>query len=166
MRIIYSKGNLIKKNKKFLEKELNVKIEINDKITIEGDLLDEYLTEKIIEAINFGFSLETAMLIKKEDFLFEKINLKNYTKKKDFRRIRGRIIGKGGKALRILQDLTKCFFEINDNEVGIIGPPENIQNAQEAIISLIRGAKHSNVYFFLEKHKPKEIYDFGIKKKK
>jgi KH domain-containing protein len=152
------------KNKERLEKVLNVKITNRGKeITIKGEPKDEYIGEKVIDALNFGFSLPTAMLIKKEDFIFGILNIKNYTKRKDLERIRARIIGTKGKTLKTLCTLTKCQFELKDNCAGIIGPPEYMENAQDAIISLIKGAKQSNVYNFLEKNQIKEEIDLGLK---
>ena len=166
MKTIYSeKVPRILKNKKRLEKELNVKITNRGKeVSIKGEPEDEYIAEKVLDAINFGFPFSDALLIKKEDFMFEIINIKDHTKRKDLERIRARIIGKGGKTLKTLCKLTKCFFEIKDNEVGIIGPPEYIENAQESIISIIKGSKQTNVYSFLEKHQVKPVLDLGLKK--
>ena len=115
--------------------------------------------------MNFGFPFSVAMLIKKEDFLFEIINIKEYTKRHDLERVRARIIGKSGKTLKTLQQLTKCFFELKNNEIGIVGDAESIKNAQEAVISLIKGTKQSNVYSFLEKHQVKPILDLGLKER-
>jgi rRNA processing protein Krr1/Pno1 len=47
--------------------------------------------------------------------------------------------------------------------VGIIGDPEYMENAQEAIISIIHGSKHANVYSNLEKHQVKPVVDLGLK---
>jgi len=165
MKTIYSeKLPRILKNKKRLEKELNVKITNRGKeVSVNGDSEDEYITEKIIDALNFGFPFSVAMLIKKEDFLLEIINIKEHTKRHDLERVRARIIGKGGKTLKTLQQLTKCFFELKNNEIAVIGDPEKIKNAQEAIISLIKGTKQSNVYGFLEKHQVKSVFDLGLK---
>ncbi len=152
------------KNKKKLEEEFNIKIKNRGKeVTIEGTPEDEYIAEKVIDALNFGFPFSIALLIKKEDNLLEIINIKDHTKRRDLKRIRARIIGKKGKALGTLHQLTKCNFELKDNYVGIIGDPEFIENAQEAIISIIRGSKHSNVYSNLEKHQIKPIVDLGLK---
>ena len=154
----------ILKNKKKLEKELNVKITNKGKdVFIEGESEDEYSAEKVIDALNFGFPFENALLIKKENFIFEILNIKDYTKRHDLETIRARIIGKGGRTLKTLQNLTKCYFELKDNHVGIIGNPEYIENAQEAIISVIRGAKQSNVYNSLEKNQTKPVIDLGLK---
>ncbi len=165
-KIISDKLPRIIKAKKKLEKELNVKITNRGKeVYIEGSSEDEYIAEKVIDSINFGFSLPTAISIKKEDLTFEIINLKNYTKSKNLERIKGRIVGKGGSTLKTLSQITNCSFEIKDHEVGIIGDPEDIEHAQEAIILLAKGAKHGNVYGHLERSKPKPISDLGLKNK-
>lgn len=163
-KILSDKIVRIIKNKKRLEKNLNVKITNRGKeVFIEGGSEDEYYGEKVIDALNFGFSFTTSILIKKENYIFEILNIKDYTKRKDLERIRARIIGKSGKTLKALQGLTKCYFELKDNNVGIIGGSEYIKNAQEAIIAIIKGSKQSNVYSFLEKNQVKPIIDLGLK---
>ena len=155
---------VLKKFKRKLQKELEVKILINgNEVSIEGEADDEFFTEKIINALNFGFPLEVALLIKREEFLLEILNIKDYTNKRDLKTVRARIIGKGGKALKTLATLSECFFELKDNSVGIIGAPEGIETAQNAIISIIQGSKHANVYSYLEKHKVKPVLDLGLK---
>ena len=165
MKIIHSeKLPRILKNKKKLEKELNIKITNKGReVSIQGEPEDEYIAEKVIDSINFGFPFSDVLRIKKEELTFEIINIKDHTKRKDLERIRARIIGRGGKTLKTLCDLTKCFFEIKDNEIGIIGAPEYIKNAQEAIISIVKGAKQSNIYSRLEKNQIQPIIDFGLK---
>ncbi|MAG79125.1 hypothetical protein CMI40_02000 [Candidatus Pacearchaeota archaeon] len=165
MKTIFSeKLPRILKNKKRLEEKLNIKITNRGKeVSINGKPEDEYSGEKVIDAINFGFSFKTAMLIREEDFIFEIIHIKDYTKRKDLKRIKARIIGTKGRTLKTLNELTKCHFEIKENHIGIIGYSEYIKNAQDAIISIIHGSKQSNVYNFLEKHQVKEVIDLGLK---
>ena len=162
--IICDKLPRILKNKKRLETSLKVKITNRGKeLTLRGSPEAEYAAEKIIEALNFGFPFSFAMLIAEEDFIFEVINIKDHTKRKDLNRIKARIIGTKGKTLQTLCNLTKCNFELKDNFIGIIGDPEYIENAQEAIIHIIKGAKQSNIYAYLEKHQVKEPDDLGLK---
>jgi ribosomal RNA assembly protein len=165
MKVILSDKVLrIIKARKKLEKEIGIKIENRGKeVKILGTPEKEYIAEKVIDAINFGFPLEIALSISKEDYMFEVINIKDHTRRNDLERVRGRIIGKAGKALKTLSDLTGCFFEIKDNFVAIIGNPELMERAQEALISIIKGSKHSNVYAGLEKRTPKPIQDLGLK---
>lgn len=157
---------VLKKFKRKLQKELEVKISIvGNEVSIEGEADDEFFAEKIIVALNFGFPMDVALLIKREEFLFEILNIKDYTTKKDYKTIRARIIGSGGKTLRTLTTLTECFFEIKENTVGIIGSPESIETAQTAITSIIRGSKQANVYSYLEKHRVQPVLDLGLKEK-
>jgi len=155
----------ILKNKKRLENKLNIKISNRGKeVQIHGEPEEEYIAEKVIDALNFGFPFSVAISIKEENLEFEILNIKNYTTRKDLERVRARIIGKGGKTLKTLNQLTKCNFEIKDNQVGIIGLPEYIENAQESVISIIKGSKQSNVYSNLEKNQLKPVLDLGLKK--
>jgi len=165
--LILNKVPRIIKGKPILERALNVKLEIKgNKVEINGNSVDEYTAEKVIEALDFGFPFKTALLIKEEDLIFEIINIKHHTTKTDFVRIRARIIGRNGKILKTLSNLTDCFFELKDNEVGVIGYPENIETANQALISLIKGSKIGNVYAYLEKHHPQEVVDLGLKEVK
>ncbi len=165
MKTIFSEKIIrIIKNRKRLEKILDIKIMNKGKeIFLKGDPEKEYIAEKVIDALTFGFPFSIAISIKEQDFIFEIINIKDYAKKKNLERIRARIIGTKGKTLQTLNQLTQCHFELKDNQVGIIGSPENIENSQQAVISIIQGAKQSNVYSFLEKYKVKEIIDLGLK---
>ena len=161
---ISEKIQRILKNKKRLEKILGVKIENSGKeVYIDGKPEDEYIAEKVIDALDFGFPFSTAISIKEEDFHFEILNIKNYTRRKDFVRIKARLIGKKGKTLKTLSELTKCNFELKGYDIGIIGSPECIKTTQEAIIYLIQGSKHANVYTFLEKNQIKSELDLGLK---
>jgi ribosomal RNA assembly protein len=158
-RIIKSKGNL--------EKELNVTLDINgNEITISGSPEDEYIAERVIEALDFGFPFAAALEIKKEDILFEILNIKECTNQKDFARVRGRVIGKDGKALKTISSLSNCHIELSGNKVGIIGNCENIRTVEEACKILIKGSKHANVYAYLEKHRIEPIADLGLKEVK
>ena len=162
--LISEKIQRILKNKKRLEKILGVKIENRGKeVYIDGKPEDEYIAEKVIDALDFGFPFSTAISIKEEDFHFEILNIKNYTRRKDFVRIKARLIGKKGKTLKTLSELTKCNFELKGYDIGIIGSPECIKTTQEAIIYLIQGSKHANVYTLLEKNQIKSELDLGLK---
>lgn len=162
--LIIEKLPRILKNKKRLERQLKIKITNRGKeVTIEGTPENEFIAEKILDAIDFGFPLSHALSILNEEFVFEIINIKNYTKRKDLTRIKARIIGTQGKTLQTLCNLTKCYFELKDNEIGIISSAELIKNTTDAIISIIKGSKQSNVYSKLEKNQPVPIIDLGLK---
>jgi len=164
--IIVDKLSKITKNRKRLEKKLNVKIVNRGReVKIEGMPEDEYIADKVIDALNFGFQYSDAIRIKEEDFEFEQFSIKDYTHRRNLAGVRARVIGTKGKTLNTLGDLTGCVVELRDNEVGIIGPVESIKNAQDAVISIIQGAKQSHAYKFLEKNRPTPIGDLGLREK-
>ncbi len=172
-KIILDNSEKIIQEKNKLEKELNVKILSKEntlkgtsEILIDGNAENEFIAEKVIDAINFGFSVKRALSIKKRELMFEILNIKNHMRGKNIVRVKGRIVGESGRALATFSQLTDCYLEIKGNQVGIIGNPENIERAQNAIIMLIKGSKHANVYSFLEKHQPEPILDFGLREVK
>lgn len=167
IKLIVDKLPRITKNHKKLEEELKVKISNKGKeVFIEGKPENEFVAEKVILALNFGFPYSTALELKNPEIVFEIINIKEYTKRYDLERVKARIIGAKGKTLKTLSNLTNCAFELKDNKVGIVGYVEFIKNAQDAIISLIQGSKQGNVYAYIEKHQPKFEPDLGLRKKK
>ena len=99
-------------------------------------------------------------------FIFDILNIKDYTNQKNFERVRGRVIGKDGKALKTISNLSNCHIEISGNKIGIIGNCENIRTVEEACKLLIRGSKQANVYAYLEGHRPEPIIDLGLKEVK
>ncbi|NCN87177.1 hypothetical protein GW932_05060 [archaeon] len=162
--IICEKIARIIKNKKKLEKTLEVKITNRGReVTIEGSPENEFTAEQVIDALNFGFPYSEAIYIKTEGRLMEVVNIKDYTNKPNLSSIRARVIGKGGKALKTLSSLTDCAMELKENKIAIIGLPEDLERGTEALIGIIKGAKHGAVYNELEKNMPKPIYDLGLK---
>ncbi|MFH1365411.1 MAG: hypothetical protein ABIH28_02415 [archaeon] len=164
-KLLSEKPIRIIKAKEDLKKITGVNIENRGKeIYLEGKPEDEFIAEKIVDALDFGFPFSAATTIKQDNFHFEILDIKEYTRRKDLKTIRGRIIGTDGRTLKILAILSNCFFEINGNRIGIIGPIECSKSARESIISLIRGSKQANVYRALEKAKVEPVEDLGIKK--
>lgn len=164
LKLIVDKLPRVTKNRAKLEKELEVKISNRGKeVFIEGIPENEYIAEKVIQALNFGFPYSDALLLIEDEYMFEIINIKDHTNRKDLASVRSRLIGKKGKTIKTLADLTKCHIELKSNFVGIIGNMEFIKNAQDAVISLIKGTKQGNVYAYLEKHQPKPVIDLGLK---
>lgn len=162
--------NKIRKSIPFLEKKMPVKVTFSGKnIIIKGEELDEFVTMQIIRAIDFSFDAEDALLLKNPDFILQFLNIKDYTNKKDFELVRSRVIGTNGRAKGTIQELTGAVLAISGNQVGIIVNSEHLDTVTQAIISLIRGSKHANVFAYLEKQN-KNIHsqdnDLGLKHKK
>ncbi|MBD3252307.1 hypothetical protein GF386_01095 [Candidatus Pacearchaeota archaeon] len=144
-------------NKNKLEKELDIKIKNKGKLVlVEGLTEKEFIAIKILEAIDLNFSIDDALKLKKEEIIMQILNIKKITKRHDLERIRARIIGTHGKTLKTLTDLTKCSISLKDNKIGIIGDCEEIEDAIQAVKSLIQGSKQGNVYARAEKQRKRK----------
>jgi len=142
----------LKRTKDELEKALKVKITIKaNQVTIDGEPVDEFEASNVIEAIGMGFSAKKALLLKDPDYTFRKINIKHFTRRKNLEDVRARIIGKEGKTKKTMEDISGTYIVLDNNEVGLIGPTEEIDNETTAMLNLIKGTKQANVYKFLEK---------------
>lgn len=154
MQIITKNIRNIRKNKAVLEKKLGIKIDITGKkVMFEGDKVNEFISEKIILALDANFPIETALLLIDENYIFEQINIKNITKRRNLAEIRARIVGTRGRTLELFEELSECNVRLNDNIVSIIGSADKIKNCMNAVIKLIHGSKQSSVYSYLEKQK-------------
>lgn len=155
------------KNRKRLEEAMGVEIKNRGReVYIDGDAVLEERASWVVLALDFGFPYSEAMRIfEDEEVVFEVLNIKDYTNKANLERIRGRVIGKGGRALKVLSDLSDCGLELKENKIGMVGTGENLKRASEAIVAIIKGAKHGAVYKELEGNMPRPIGDLGIKKR-
>ena len=162
--IIFKKNLELKRTKEELEEKLKVKIEIEGKkATISGESLDEYEASIVLDAMAFGFSAQKALSLKDPGVLFRKIHIKDFTRKKNLREVKARIIGTNGQTLDTLEEISNCDVLLRENEVGIIGSAESIESAITAITNLIRGTKQANVYRYLEKsNKTKKSLDNSL----
>jgi len=110
-----------------------------------------------------GFPSKTAILLKEEDLIFEKINIKEFTRRKNLSIIRSRLIGTHGKTKKTLEGISGCKIIIKDNAVGIIGPAESMGYTITGITNLIRGTKQTNIYKYLERVNTKRKKQIGKK---
>jgi ribosomal RNA assembly protein len=149
------------KDKKELEDWSRAKINVD---SIEGDVvitgkdaLKLYELREVVQAIARGFSPETARLLLKPDYTLELINLKDYglDKPNKLMRVKARVIGTGGKARRVIEELTGTQICVYGKTIGIIGECGHVTNAKRAIELIIKGSMHSTVYKWLEDRRRK-----------
>ena len=153
MRIIRleSAGKVVR-NLKELAKKLNVKIILKGRTAeVDGDVLDEDIALRVLEAVNIGFPISDALLLRDEEFVFNKLNIKDLTKRHDLERVRARLIGTKGKTLRTLGDMSHCFIVLHDNFVGIIGRNEDILGAINSVKAVVQGVKENSVFSMLDR---------------
>ncbi|MBD3319061.1 RNA-processing protein [Candidatus Woesearchaeota archaeon] len=148
--LIGTKGATKRKLEKITATTLSVD-STEGEITITGtDALLLYVAREIVRAIGRGFSPEIAFLLQKQDYALEVITLGGTTKN-DMIRIKGRVIGEGGKSRRVIEDLTGAYISVYGKTVSIIGEFEQLRTARKAVEMLLEGAAHATVYKMLEK---------------
>ena len=150
--VLVQNMNKIKKAVPTIENKVKVKIGFGrGQVSIKGSELNEYLVEKVVQAIDFGFMVDDALLLMNDDFVLEFIEVKEHTRRKNLKEVRARMIGTGGKARKTIENLTGSEIVIHDNTVGVIVDSNHLDAVVQGIESLIQGAKHGNVFAYLEK---------------
>jgi len=134
-------------------KELDVKIRKDeDSYIIEGEPYKILRAKLIFQALGKNFEIEDAMLLSSDEYFFETLNIKEFTRSRNrMIQLKGRIIGKKGKVRKRIEELTNTKISVYGNTISIIGKYEDILLAKKAIEMLLEGRKHSTVFFFLEK---------------
>jgi ribosomal RNA assembly protein len=163
---IIGKGGKVKQQ---IEKRCGVEIEIDSEsgdATISGnkpvEQMEAFRAVEVITAISRGFSPERAYrLFEDEEIIFQQMDLHDYAGKSPnaLERIKGRIIGEGGKARRMIEELTGCHVSVYGHMVGFIGTFKEVKLATDAIVMLAKGSMHKSVYTMLQNVRRREKMD-------
>ena len=147
---IIGKGGRVKR---LLEKELEVKISVSriGGVKIEGTPMQTYLAINVVSALILGFNIEAALQLKNHEFILEVHSIKDFAKSKSRQKeIKGRLIGTAGRVKEVIEELGGVELSVKDNKVALLGKIEDVAAARDAVRSLLRGAKHSRIYKWLE----------------
>lgn len=147
------------KTKKLIEKSCFVKLNIDSN---SGEILvhtngpaediNPFKAIEIITAIGRGFSPNIAMKLLEGENTLHVIDLREFAGKSSsqIERIKGRIIGEGGKARKNMEHLSDTDISVYGRTVAIIGDTSKLRIAVDAICSLSNGSMHGTVYNKLE----------------
>lgn len=161
-------GALIGKSGKVksqIEKSCFVKLDIDSEtgeidIVSNGSIsqIQPFKAIEIVTAIGRGFSPENAMRLLKEENSLHVIDIRDFAGKspQQIERIKGRIIGEGGRARTNMENLTGTSICVYGKTVAIIGDSQHIKLAISAISAISSGSKHGSVYGRLEANRRKE----------
>ena len=144
------------KTKAEIEERMQASIHVDSKegdVRVTGeDAVKLYGAQSIIKAIARGFNPKIALRLEKQDWALEIIDLNDWHEKKNHQeRMKGRVIGKGGKSREIIEELTGASVSVYGKTVGVLGPVETVGIAKQAVDMLLEGANHSTVFSYLEK---------------
>lgn len=134
----------------------DVKISAGEDVEIEGDdALAVMRTKEIMRAFGRGFSFEDALDLVDEDYILDVMTMSDFAGKSKNRQetLKGRVIGTEGKSKKIIEKYSGAKIVVYGKTVAMIGKWENIRLAKESVEMLLRGAKHTTVFKYLEEHK-------------
>jgi len=142
----------VKKAVPKIEKKVKVKISVRgEEVSLKGNELNEFVVDKVVRAVDFGFDVEDGLLLLNDDFHLEFISIKKFTRRKNLAEVRGRVIGVEGRAKDTIGELVGGVVVVHGNQVGVIVDSEHLDAAVQGIQNLIQGAKHANVFAYLER---------------
>ena len=124
----------------------------------EIEKIQPFKAVEIVSAIGRGFSPENAMTLLKGENTLHVIDLREFAGKSpsQVERIKGRIIGEGGKARKNMENLSGTNISVYGRTVAIIGDVTKLKLAVDAISSLSSGSMHGSVYSKLESARRRE----------
>ncbi len=129
-------------------------------IRTQGDVekIQPFKAMEIITAIGRGFSPENAMTLLEGENALHVIDLREFAGKSsaNVERIKGRIIGEGGRARRNMENLSGTHISVYGRTVSIIGDSSKLRVAVDAISAISSGSMHGAVYTKLEAVNRKE----------
>jgi len=119
-----------------------------------GDIknIQPFKAIEIVTAIGRGFSPENALTLLKGENTLHVIDLREFAGKSsaNVERIKGRIIGEGGRARRNMENLSGTHISVYGRTVSIIGDATKLRSTVDAISSISGGSMHGAVYSKLE----------------
>jgi ribosomal RNA assembly protein len=156
--LIGVKGKIKRDIEASTKTRLKIDSEEGDVFISGRDAINLFNAREIVKAIGRGFNPNIAMMLLKQDYSLEVVDIEEHAKTKEhLNRVRGRLIGTEGKARRTIETLTDCYISIYGKTVSIVGSVDNVTAARRAVEGLLRGAKHGNIYKWLEKRRKETI---------
>lgn len=138
-----------------LERDSTVSVEYNSHsrtITLESeDPLAERQAADAIRAYELGISPEKALTVLKDN-IFHAIELSRFVNNdNELDRQKARIIGRNGKTIDLIRELTGASVSIDGSVVACVGSPNQTRKIRHAVSMFANGSPHSTVYGFLER---------------
>lgn len=118
----------------------------------DAEKTNPFKAVEIVMAVGRGFSPDVAMTLLKDQNTLHIIDLKEFAgrSKSGIERIKGRLIGEGGRARRNMENLSGTRISVYGKTVSVIGSVDRLRLAVDAISSISNGSMHGAVYGRLE----------------
>ncbi len=150
--------DIVKKNLREIKKRTDVDISIKGlDVILKGKAVDVLKLKNTLNALFEGFVPRESFKLLNEKNQLMVVRLNDYTSSgMSVEKMKGRIIGEGGRTKRLLEELTKVSVSVHGNRVSLIGKPKEIASAKKAIQMLVNGKPHGKVYRYLEQNQQKK----------
>ncbi|MFW6152812.1 MAG: KH domain-containing protein [Halobacteriota archaeon] len=149
-------GETLREIERRAEVRLNVDSE-NGSVSIDvvGDQLLGLKGPDIVRAIGRGFTPEAALeLLDGDMMMLDIIDIEAHARNKnDLQRMKGRLIGEGGRTRELMEELTGASVVIYGTTLSTIGDPTQVETVRRATEMLLDGAPHGTVYSYLEERR-------------
>ena len=161
-------GSLIVKSAKVkakIEKICSVSLSVDGQtgeviIRGNGDVENmlPFKAEEIVLAVGRGFSPDKAMRLLQGENSLHIIDLREFVGKStaQIERIKGRIIGEGGRVRKNIEELSGATISVYGRTVAIIGEGKQLRSAVHAITALSNGSTHGKVYNDLQESRRRQ----------
>jgi ribosomal RNA assembly protein len=153
--LIGKSGSIKSKIEKICSVSLLIDSQAGEVIIRGNDDVEDMLpfkAEEIVMAIGRGFSPDKAMRLLEGENSLHIIDLREFVGKSSSQigRIKGRIIGEGGRVRKNVEELSGANICVYGRTVAIIGEGKQLRSAVNAITSLSSGSTHGKVYNYLQ----------------
>jgi len=138
------------KTRKAIEQRTGTKLQVSDYVKVEGPVDGLLKAQNIVNAIARGFSPKHAFRLLDEECQLDIITLREENENTR-RRLFARIIGRDGQARKNIEKQTRTLISVYGKTVSIIGLPDDIDLARQAIEALLEGKTHGYAYSLMKK---------------
>ncbi|MFP4117007.1 MAG: hypothetical protein ACLFQ8_03150 [Candidatus Aenigmatarchaeota archaeon] len=147
---------IVEKNKDKIERKSDTDITINGlDVSVEGEAVDVLKARNIMDALFEGFTLDESFKLLNEKNQLKVVRLKDFASSgMSVEKLKGRIIGEGGRTKRLIEELAKVSLSVHGKNVSMIGNAREVSAATKAVQMLVNGKPHNKVYRYLEQNQP------------
>lgn len=159
--LIGKSGKVKAKLEKICGVTLSVDGQTGEIIIRGGDDVESMMpfkAEEIVLAIGRGFSPDIAMRLLQGENSLHIVDLREFVGKStsQIERVKGRIIGEGGRVRKNIEDLSGANITVYGRTVAIIGEGKQLRSAVQAISALSSGSTHGKVYNDLQESRRRQ----------
>jgi len=156
--LIGIKGDMKKQIEDATSTRLNIDSKEGDVYISGEDAMGLYNAREIVKAIGRGFNPEYALLLLNSNYILDILTIEDWApikSKQSSLRLKGRVIGKGGRSREIIEGYTQTHVCVYGKTISIIGESSDVEHARQAVVDLLRGSPHGNVYKRLSQKRKK-----------